>query len=94
MHEFVHAYVRKKVCTSARTQTILHIVHNNLKTMKHKNINSNPEGSFLLSFQSLLQSLLGYEKIAQMLIEKGADVNVIAGNNNSALILAAEHGNI
>lgn len=36
--------------------------------------------------------LIGFEKIAELLIQKGADVNVIADNGDSALIIAAYKG--
>lgn len=35
---------------------------------------------------------IGFDKIARMLIDKGADVNVVNSKNNSALILAALTG--
>lgn len=37
---------------------------------------------------------LGHEKIVQMLIKKGANVNSVNGDKNSALIFAADNGNI
>lgn len=37
-------------------------------------------------------SFLGYEKIAEFLIEKGADVNVLGSDGSSALTLAADKG--
>lgn len=37
---------------------------------------------------------VGYEKILQMLVEKGANVNIVDANNNSALIFAASKGDI
>lgn len=40
-----------------------------------------------------MYSLLGFDKIAEQLIQKGADVNhVINSNNNTALINAAYKG--
>lgn len=38
--------------------------------------------------------MLGHEKIVRMLIEKGANVTVVDKHENSALILAADGGNI
>lgn len=42
----------------------------------------------------LIHLFLGHEKIVQMLIKKGANVNSVNGDKNSALIFAADNGNI
>lgn len=39
-------------------------------------------------------SFIGLEKIVQMLIDKGANVNAVDVKNNSALFYAAKNGNI
>lgn len=42
----------------------------------------------------IFSSFTGFEKIVQLLIERGANVNAIDGNSDSALIIAANKGNI
>lgn len=42
---------------------------------------------------SAVHSFIGFEKIVQMLIEKGADVNAVNEDNFSAIIYAANRGN-
>lgn len=37
-------------------------------------------------------SFLGYDKVANLLIEKGADVNIVGKDGITALILAAKKG--
>lgn len=37
---------------------------------------------------------LGFEEITRMLIEKGANVNAVNEDNNSALVLAIVEGNV
>lgn len=49
-----------------------------------------PQKNSLSSFMPIL--FIGFDKIARMLIDKGADVNVVNSKNNSALILAALTG--
>lgn len=39
-------------------------------------------------------SFIGFERVVQMLIEKGANVNAVDGKNYSALLYAVEKGNI
>lgn len=52
-----------------------------------------PRGIVLHLFCLSIYSYSGFEKIVQMLIEKGADVNVVAQHGgNTALIRAAEKG--
>lgn len=41
-----------------------------------------------------IHSLIGFENMVRMLIDKGADVNTIDDKNNSALLYAAKNGNI
>lgn len=41
-----------------------------------------------------INSSIGFEKIVQMLIEKGANVNAVNKENDSALISASSKGNI
>lgn len=41
-----------------------------------------------------MRLLLGFEKLLSMLIEKGADVNIVNDYNNWPLKLAAEKGKI
>lgn len=45
-------------------------------------------------FLFLIHLFVGFEKIAQMLIKKGTDVNVVNTNKYSALTYAVTNGNI
>lgn len=44
-------------------------------------------------FSIFTHSIEGSIKIVQMLLEKGAHVNALSENNNTALIIAAAEGN-
>lgn len=37
---------------------------------------------------------LGYDKVAELLIQKGADVNIVGDYGSTALIWAAENGKL
>lgn len=47
---------------------------------------------YSLNFWLLFIILIGYEKIAKLLIQKGANVNAVDENNNSPLLWAAFAG--
>lgn len=48
----------------------------------------------ILTYFFFIHSIIGFETIVQMLIEKGANVNAVNEDNNSALIYAALEGKI
>lgn len=41
-----------------------------------------------------IRSFLGFEKIVQMLIDRGANVNAVDEDNTSAIIFAANKGRV
>lgn len=69
---------------------------------KNQSFRTNKRSNFFVRSQYNLQWIeilpiylfLGREKIVQMLIERGANINAVDVDNNSALIFAASKGNI
>lgn len=47
----------------------------------------------LFYYLCLIHLIIGFERIVEMLIEKGANINAVNRDNNSALILAAKNSN-
>lgn len=47
-----------------------------------------------INFSFSIHSIIGFDKMVQVLIEKGANINAVNENNNSAVILATLNGKI
>lgn len=54
---------------------------------------TNSVNEFNLHFFPYIRSFIGFEKIVQMLLEKGADVNAVSDDKYPALFIAADNGN-
>lgn len=46
-----------------------------------------------MAVKKSVSPFLGFDKVAELLIEKGANVNIKESENNTAFILAARKGN-
>lgn len=44
------------------------------------------------SFENIVSICVGHDKVAELLIRKGADVNIVTDNGDTALIIAADKG--